>query len=297
MNLVELRAVTHRYAGFTALHELDLRLRAGEVLGLLGHNGAGKTTTLKLILGLLRPNQGQVRVFGHAADDLAARRQLGFLPENVSFYPQLSGRETLRHLARLKGAAPAEVERLLLQVGLAEAADRRLKTYSRGMRQRLGLAQALLARPRLLLLDEPSGGLDPLATIDLYHLLDHLRTEGCAILLCSHALPGIEAHIDRAVILANGRLQAAGSLAELRRTADLPTRVRFAGQRPEQWLRRWRDAGCAARATAAQVELLAGDAQREALLRTLLDEGARDIEVQPPSLEDLYLHYQPGARP
>lgn len=217
MSLVEIDGATLRYGALTALSGLDLRLEPGEVLGLLGHNGAGKTTTIKLVLGLLAPSEGRVRVLGHDARSLEARRQLGYLPENVTFYPQLSGAETLRHFARLKGVAPAEAARLLEQVGLGHAARRRLKTYSKGMRQRLGLAQALLGEPRLLLLDEPTVGLDPLATVELYQLLDRLRGQGTGIVLCSHVLPGVETHIDRAAILAGGRLQVAGSLAELRR--------------------------------------------------------------------------------
>lgn len=131
MSLVEIDGATLRYGALTALSGLDLRLEPGEVLGLLGHNGAGKTTTIKLVLGLLAPSEGRVRVLGHDARSLEARRQLGYLPENVTFYPQLSGAETLRHFARLKGVAPAEAARLLEQVGLGHAARRRLKTSRR----------------------------------------------------------------------------------------------------------------------------------------------------------------------
>ena len=207
MNAVEIQGVSQRYGSMTVLHDLSLNLGEGEVLGLFSHNGAGKTTSMKLILGLLAPSEGQVKVLGRAPNDPQVRRQLGYLPENVTFYPQLSGRETLRHFARLKGAALGQVDELLEQVGLAHAADRRVKTYSRGMRQRLGLAQALLGEPRLLLLDEPTVGLDPIATQDLYQLIDRLRQRGTSIILCSHVLPGVEAHINRAAILAKGRLR------------------------------------------------------------------------------------------
>nr|BFE97424.1 hypothetical protein GCM10020185_79600 [Pseudomonas brassicacearum subsp. brassicacearum] len=178
MNVVEIEGVSQYYGDVAVLRGLDLNLAQGEVLGLFGHNGAGKTTTMKLILGLLRASEGQVRVFGRAPSDPSVRQMLGYLPENVMFYPQLSGLETLRHFARLKGATPEQVQRLLEEVGLAGAATRRVKTYSKGMRQRLGLAQALLGQPRLLLLDEPTVGLDPIATQDLYQLLDRLRWQG-----------------------------------------------------------------------------------------------------------------------
>src|SRR5690606_30958723 len=143
-----------------------------------------------------------------------------YLPENVMFYPQLTGRETLTHFARLKQANTRQIEELLSQVGLQHAADRRVKTYSKGMRQRLGLAQALLGNPRLLLLDEPTVGLDPIATQDLYVLIDRLRQGGTSVILCSHVLPGVEPHIDRAAILAGGQLEAVGTLASLRNEAQ-----------------------------------------------------------------------------
>lgn len=296
MKLVEIHCATLRYGTFTALHGLDLSLEAGEVLGLLGHNGAGKTTAIKTILGLLHPSAGEVRVLGGAADALEVRRQLGYLPENVSFYPQLTGRETLRHFARLKGAALSEVNELLEQVGLSHAADRRIKTYSKGMRQRLGLAQAILGRPRLLLLDEPTVGLDPIATVELYQTLDRLRAQGTGIILCSHVLPGVEAHISRAAILASGRLQTVGSLAELRREAGLPTRIRAIAPHSSAWLSRWQAAGLDVRQLGGErLEVLALNGHKQQVLQTLVDDGAEDLEVLPPSLEDLYRHYMQRA--
>lgn len=296
MKLVEIHDATLRYGKFTALHQLDLTLESGEVLGLLGHNGAGKTTAIKMILGLLQPQQGEVRVLGRLASDLEVRRQLGYLPENVTFYPQLSGRETLRHFARLKGVALSEVDELLEQVGLMHAAERRIKTYSKGMRQRLGLAQAILGRPRLLLLDEPTVGLDPIATVELYQTIDRLRGQGTGIILCSHVLPGVEAHISRAAILAGGRLQTVGSLAELRREAGLPTRIRAIGPQTGEWLLRWQNAGLTVRQLDAErVEVLALNGHKQQVLQTLLDGQAEDVEVLPPSLEDLYRHYMQRA--
>ncbi|KKJ94550.1 copper ABC transporter ATP-binding protein [Stutzerimonas stutzeri] len=298
MNAVEIQGVSQRYGSMTVLHDLNLNLGEGEVLGLFGHNGAGKTTSMKLILGLLAPSEGQVKVLGRALNDPQVRRQLGYLPENVTFYPQLSGRETLRHFARLKGAALSQVDELLEQVGLAHAADRRVKTYSKGMRQRLGLAQALLGEPKLLLLDEPTVGLDPIATQDLYLLIDRLRQRGTSIILCSHVLPGVEAHINRAAILAKGRLQAVGSLSQLRAEAGLPVRIRASGvSERDSWLQRWTDAGHSARGLSeSSLEVVAVNGHKLVLLRQLLGESEpEDIEIHQPSLEDLYRYYMERA--
>lgn len=298
MNAVEIQGVSQRYGSMTVLHDLNLNLGEGEVLGLFGHNGAGKTTSMKLILGLLAPSEGQVKVLGRAPNDPQVRRQLGYLPENVTFYPQLSGRETLRHFARLKGAALGQVDELFEQVGLAHAADRRVKTYSKGMRQRLGLAQALLGEPKLLLLDEPTVGLDPIATQDLYLLIDRLRQRGTSIILCSHVLPGVEAHINRAAILAKGRLQAVGSLSQLRAEAGLPVRIRASGiSERDSWLQRWTDAGHSARGLSeTSLEVVAINGHKLVLLRQLLGESEpEDIEIHQPSLEDLYRYYMERA--
>lgn len=298
MNVVEIEGVSQRYGDATVLHGLDLDLAQGEVLGLFGHNGAGKTTTMKLVLGLLRVSEGQVRVFGRAPSDPSVRQMLGYLPENVMFYPQLSGLETLRHFARLKGAAPGQVERLLLEVGLSQASRRKVRTYSKGMRQRLGLAQALLGRPRLLLLDEPTVGLDPIATQDLYQLLDRLRWQGTSIILCSHVLPGVETHINRAAILTRGRLLALGSLARLREEARLPTLIRASGlARASQLQQHWRSEGHVTQGWGAEgLQVAAPDGSKLALLRQLLAQhNPTDVEIKPPSLEDLYRHYMSGA--
>ncbi len=298
MNAVDIQGVSQRYGSMTALRQLNLHLEPGEVLGLFGHNGAGKTTTMKLILGLLTPSEGQVRVLGQAPNDPAVRRQLGYLPENVMFYPQLTGRETLHHFARIKGAALQQADDLLQQVGLAHAADRRVKTYSKGMRQRLGLAQALLGAPQLLLLDEPTVGLDPIATQDLYILIDRLRQQGTSVILCSHVLPGVEAHINRAAILAGGQLEAIGTLSSLRAEAGLPSRIRASGlQQREQLLQTLNVNGNDARLLGKDgIEVTGSSGGKMKLLRQLLAEDQpNDIEIFQPSLEDLYRYYTERA--
>ena len=228
--LATLSGVTKRYGRLVAVEGIDLDLRPGETLALVGHNGAGKTTLVKLILGLIGPTAGQVRVFaGDPAGSKAAelREGLGFLPENVAFHAAMSGRELLAFYARLKRASGVEADALLARVGLAEAADRRVSTYSKGMRQRLGLAQALIGDPDLLLLDEPTSGLDPASRADFYETIDTLRREGATILISTHALAEIENHADRIAVMHHGRLVALGTVADLRQAAALPVRLRF----------------------------------------------------------------------
>jgi Cu-processing system ATP-binding protein len=197
----------------------------GKVVGLLGHNGAGKSTLIKLILGLIKPTSGRVAVLGQSpwgSQAVCLRRRIGYLPESVAFYGNLTGSEVLSYLANLKRAPRQQVGELLKRVGLDAARDRRVSTYSKGMRQRLGLAQALLASPELVVLDEPTAGLDPQATRELYEIVGELRAKGHSVLVSSHVLAELEPHIDSALILRQGELLTAGSVVELRRQSGLP---------------------------------------------------------------------------
>lgn len=300
--VVDLQQACKRYGQVTALRELSMKIPQGEMLGLLGHNGAGKTTTIKLILGIIAPTSGRVEVLGHSPTTKAAqalRLQWGYLPESVSFYEQLTGRQVLDYFARLKRAGRKERSELLDRVGLTDAADRRVKTYSKGMRQRLGLAQALLGQPRLLLLDEPTVGLDPIATRDFFETLDVLRRQGTTVILSSHVLPGIEQHIDRVAILRSGRLAALGTLDELRRQAGLPLRISASGNWSNGlWESRLHAHGIARyRVNCTRLELESPLHAKLDVLRLLLsDAGIRDVEVQPPSLESVYVHYNSPPR-
>lgn len=295
--VVEMTDAQVCYGSFRAVDGITLQVERGEVLGLLGHNGAGKTTSIKLILGLLQPSAGQVRVFGQipfGQDSKDARRGFGYLPENVSFYDQLSGREVLRFFARLKGHGRQACDALLQRVGLEQAADRRVKTYSKGMRQRLGLAQALLGEPRLLLLDEPTVGLDPVATHEFYGMLDELVRQGTTVILCSHVLPGIEGHIDRVAILEHGHLLALGTPQALRDESALPLRISARGQwAGADWPQRLAGLGVEDYAIHADcLEVTCTQAAKLAVSRSLLDaQGIQDIEITSPSLQDLYMHY------
>jgi len=216
----------HFSGSIRALNGLDLTLEQGQILGLFGHNGAGKTTTIKLMLGLYTPTEGSVSVLGHDPFlNPEVKRDIGFLPENVQFYETLTGREVLHYFAKLKGFATREANQLLKKFDLEFAADRAVKGYSKGMRQRLGLAQAMLGEPKLLLLDEPTVGLDPVATKQFYEHVAMLQQHGCTLIICSHVLPGIERYLDKALIMQKGHCIAQGTLAELNLQADLPMEI------------------------------------------------------------------------
>lgn len=301
--VLELQQVSKRYGDFRALTDISLKLHEGEIMGLLGHNGAGKTTTMKLVLGVICASQGQVQLFGASPtgpEAGALRRRMGYLPENVSFYHQLSGREVLAYFGRLKGIPVAAQADLLDRVGLRHAADRRVKTYSKGMRQRLGLAQALLGYPKLLVLDEPTAGLDPTATLEFYEILTELRQQGASVLISSHVLPGIEKYIDSIAILGGGRLLAVGTAEELGQHAQLPLIIRVQGNWPDRdWHRRFSGQDVALRyVNGTRLELSTPLANKLPLMRSLLAEAAvQDIEVIAPSLDDLYAHYNQQREP
>lgn len=214
--------LTKRYNGFTAVDHLDLEVHKGEVFGLLGPNGAGKTTTILMLLGLSEPAEGTARVVGldPARNPLEVKRRVGYLPDNVGFYSGLTGRENLRYTAELNGIkgpeAESRIQRLIEQMGLADAGDWPSGTYSRGMRQRLGIADALVKDPEVLILDEPTVGIDPEGVQDMLDLIRTLGKErGVTVLLSSHLLYQVQAICDRVGIFTKGRLIAAGPISEL----------------------------------------------------------------------------------
>jgi ABC-2 type transport system ATP-binding protein len=202
-----------------ALQHLNLEIAPGEIYGLLGPNGSGKSTTLKIILGLIRATRGSVRVFGRDNSAVAVRRDIGFLPENAYFHKFLTGTETLRFHARLSGLGSRErksrIAELLETVGLRRAADARLSTYSKGMLQRIGLAQALIHRPKVLVLDEPTAAVDPAGSRDIQNLIASLKKTGTTILLSSHLLTQVQEVCDRVGILHRGKLIREGRLEDL----------------------------------------------------------------------------------
>ena len=217
--LTKVFSVPFHRQSITAVRDLNLRVEPGEVYGLLGPNGSGKSTTLKIILGLISPTRGQTKIFGRDSSLVESRETVGFLPENPYFYKFLTGEETLRFfgkLCRLQGSSlKNRVHELLELVGLTNARHQRLGTYSKGMLQRIGLAQALINEPKLVVLDEPTAGVDPAGSRDIRNLIVDFKRRGITVLLSSHLLTQVQEICDRVGILARGALVREGRLEEL----------------------------------------------------------------------------------
>jgi len=202
-----------------AVDHLSLEIGRNEIFGLLGPNGCGKSTTIKVILGLLEPSEGECRIHGESSRKVAARRSVGFLPEAPYFYRYLSGRELVRFYGRICGLGGKtmneRIDAVIELVGMAEAADRRVGTYSKGMLQRIGLAQALVHDPELVILDEPTAGVDPIGSAEIAGIIRRLKAEGKTILVSSHLLAQIEGLCDRVAIMHRGRLVREGRIEDL----------------------------------------------------------------------------------
>jgi len=222
--LVKDFSVAVRGKALRAVDHLSLEIQENEIFGLLGPNGSGKSTTIKAILGLVAPTSGECRVFGESCREAASRRHLGYLPEAPYFPRFLSGREIVSYYAKLFGAkgntALAEADALLQRVGLQAAAEQRVAGYSKGMLQRLGLAQALVGDPPVIILDEPTAGVDPAGAHDMARLIKDLKARGKTILLCSHLLAQVESICDRVAMLKKGRVIAQGALSDLLASRD-----------------------------------------------------------------------------
>jgi Cu-processing system ATP-binding protein len=297
-NLFEAHRLSKRYGAKTVLQDVSLGVGGGHCVAVLGHNGAGKTTLMKLLLGLTAPSAGRVTLFGQDPRGRRGgevRRAVGYLPENVAFEGAMTGHELLRFYAGVKRVDRARCETLLEEVGLADTARQRVRTYSKGMRQRLGLAQALLGEPRLLFLDEPTNGLDPPLRRYFYQAITGLTAKGTTAIVSSHILTEIEARADIVAILRAGELVAFGSLDELRRASRLPVRLR---------LKVTPDAvGAIAQAVGGGFALdkVEGDtmdfvcdtADKMAIVRRVakLNGMVRDLDILPPRLEDIYAHF------
>lgn len=291
--------VAKHYGNLRAVDGVDLKVQRGEIFGLIGHNGAGKSTLFKMMLGLTAPTAGQMLICGSAVGGRAfraTRRQLGYLPENVVLYDNLSGLETLRFFARLKGAPLSECAATLERVGLAHALNRPVREYSKGMRQRLGFAQALLGTPRVLFLDEPTNGLDPQAIRDFYATLRDLRDQGVSIIITSHILAELQERVDRLAIMSAGKILAVGSVHSLREQMQMPLLLE-ARLEPA--------AIAAARLAIGHLPGVSCELNGEGLqltcpraakmtvlgLLTALGAGLLDLTVHEPSLEDVFFGF------
>ena len=298
--IVDVRGVSRRFGPIEAVKAVDLSIAPGELFGLIGHNGAGKSTLFKMMLGLLPVSDGEIRLDGESVDGPRfrdIRRRIGYLPENVVLYDNLTGLETLFFFADLKAVPRRDCPALLDKVGLAPAAGRRVREYSKGMRQRLGFAQALLGTPRLLFLDEPTTGLDPGAIRDFYRILRELRDQGVTMVLTSHILAEIQERVDRLAIMEGGRIRASGSVQALREAMNLPLTLEIAGgaglrEQVARALEGLAIEGIDEAGPLLRIRLARG-AKMPALQRlATLGDTLRDLHVREPSLEDVFFGYR-----
>lgn len=300
-NVIALDAVSKRYAAETVVSNVSFNIQSGECVVLVGHNGAGKTTLMKMMLGLTRPSSGSVEVLGENPENKTAidqHKTLGYLPESVAFYEAMTGYEVLKFYARLKAASDKDCGNLLEIVGLSHAAKRRIGTYSKGMRQRLGLAQAMLGNPQLLFLDEPTTGLDPSLRHQFYELIDALHKEGATSVISSHALNEVEARANRFIIMKSGVLIASGTLDELYKQAALPIRLKVSvtpGKASQVAERLGSDVNIA-EVNHQTLQLSCINGEKMPLIRRISDLGdvVNDLHIMPPKLDEVYSHFMNG---
>ena len=286
---IETNGLTKRYGELTAVDSVTMSARRGQVYGFLGPNGAGKTTTLRMILGLIRPTAGSASVLGGPAGHPQTSRRVGALIEGPGFYPYLSGRENLRVLARYRNLPTATVEAALDEVGLGTRGRNRYRTYSLGMKQRLGVAAALLGDPDVIVLDEPTNGLDPAGMADMRELIVDLARDGRTVLLSSHLLGEVQEICDRVGVIHGGRLLRESTVTQLRGGSSLRVRATPADRAREVAIRLAGPGQVHPDGDRLQVDLPAGSAPR--LARELVGAGLDVHEIRPVerSLESVFL--------
>jgi ABC-2 type transport system ATP-binding protein len=293
-SLVETRGLTKRYGSLTAVSDLNLNVRRGEVYGFLGPNGAGKTTTLRMLLGLIRPSSGDATVIGGSPGTPDSLERVGALVESPAFYPYLSGRDNLRVMARYSGVGKDRIGEVLDQVELSERAKDKFRKYSLGMKQRLGVAAALLKDPELLFLDEPTNGLDPKGMADMRRLIRTLGTGNRTVLLSSHLLGEVEQICDRVGVIQRGELVAQGTVSELRGREGLLVRaepVKYAHEIAK------RLAGVEeVKETDGMLRLTTDPGRAAEINAKLVSAGLRVSEIRPSeqSLEEVFLELTAG---
>jgi ABC-2 type transport system ATP-binding protein len=301
MAAIELRGLTKRYGDVTALSGVDLTVEEGEIFGFLGPNGAGKSTTIDILLDFVRPTSGDAAVLGMDAQEqtLAVRRRTGVLPDGFHIYDRLTGRQHIQFVVESKGADDDPID-VLERVGIADAADRAAGGYSKGMTQRLALGMALVGDPDLLILDEPSTGLDPAGAREIRTIVREESERGTTIFFSSHVLSQVEAVCDRVAILRGGELIAVDTVEGLRDATDTEARLKITVEGIDD------DALAAVRAldgvsTAAldgqTLTVGVQDGSKTAVLNTLEAKGVsiRDFETEESSLEDLFISYTEGS--
>jgi len=275
-----------------ALRPLSLTIEEGEVFGFLGPNGAGKTTTLKLLMGLVTPTSGTARILGRSIDDPQVREHTGFLPEQPYFYDYLTAQELLTYYAQLSGVPAKDrsrrVSQMLERVGLTDAARTQLRKYSKGMLQRVGLAQAILHDPKLVFLDEPMSGLDPMGRREVRELIQQLRSEGKTVFFSTHILSDAEALCDRVGVIHQGELRGVGAVAQLISQSQGKVEIVFCGQSVPAGLTAL---GAEARVSGDMVNAVVTEQQQDAALEVLRRDHIRLISLTPvrSSLEEYYV--------
>lgn len=289
--ILHTRNVSRRFQDVAALKGVSLDVAAGEKVALLGHNGAGKTTLFRVVLGFLRTHDGSCSINGHPPGSRLARRDVSYLPESVAFPKMLTGREIVSFYAKLKSADAGQVANALEKVDLAEAADRPCGEYSKGMRQRLGLAQAIVGNPSLMLLDEPTSGLDPISRQRFYSLIGEIAGKGTAVLLSSHGLSELELKTDRVAILRKGELVANGSLAELQRSANLPIRIRVRSNSDDVDSVHRRFGGERVNGESVEFDCARPDKMERLSAISQLGKAVSDVDISSPSLDEVYRYY------
>ena len=277
------------------LKDVSFSVREGEIYGFVGPNGAGKTTTLKILMGLIRPTAGTASILGHDVSESEFRQQIGFLPENPYFYSFLTAREILDFYGRLSGLDSAtrkkRVADLLSSVGLEYAADSRLKTYSKGMLQRVGIAQALVHDPRVVFLDEPMSGLDPIGRKEIRDIILRLRSEGRTVFMNTHILNDVEMICDRVAIIVQGRIQYEGDISDLLSGDSMDSDVVLSQLSAEFGAHLQERYGSRVKGMGDRIEVQVRDKEVSSLLSSALGSGAEVVSVtrNRNSLENVFL--------
>jgi len=301
MSLLEIKGLCKRYHDLLAVNNLNLTIDEGEVFALLGPNGAGKTTTIKALLGLIDPTAGQILLNNYdvQTEGKTARRFVGYLPENLSLYDNLTGLQTLGFYAELRRADKQQCRDLLEEMGLADAGNQKVGTYSKGMVQRLGLAQAMLGNPMILILDEPTSGLDPRGSWQIRKKITSLNEQGTTIVLSSHILSEVQEVSNRVAILNHGMLMALDNLENLGKKLDLQPLLKIEVTNPSEELvgnLKSIDGVRDAHLSNRTIEVRCNPQSKTTIVKYLEEIGANivDFKTEEPSLEEVFLRFTEG---